>query len=382
MPVCLDRYTFEADVKLPHRKSPFEFRESNPDCLEIGLVNNMPSGALERTERQFLARLEAAADGMVVRLTFLAVPEIPRTSAGQRHVSNLYSDINDLWGHSLDGLIVTGTEPQMPNLRDEPYWGSLVRLLEWAKYNTHSSIWSCLAAHAALLHIDGIERRPLGEKCFGVFECAKVSEHCLTAGVPARLYMPHSRWNGVQEDVLTSCGYRVITKSDAAGVDMFVKHGNNPFVFFQGHPEYDAETLLREYRRDIGRFLRNERDVYPSMPEGYFDKSTADAWAALRNRALIDRREELINDPKAEIAVSGVRDSWSSAAICMYRNWLQYLCTRKEQRLKARQGREHPRASCSEPSHINCANPMFESQRPRIADGKVPELVEELTTAT
>ena len=33
-------------------------------------------------------------------------------------------------------------------------------------------------------------------------------------------------------------------------------------------------TLLLEYRRDIGRFLRGERDTYPPMPQGYFDEET------------------------------------------------------------------------------------------------------------
>src|SRR5579862_3691175 len=336
MPVCLDRYTFSADVKLPHRKSPFEFRESNPDCLEIGLVNNMSSSALERTERQFLARIEAATHGMAVRLTLLALPEVPRTDAGRRRVSSFYSSIDDLWGRHLDGLIVTGAEPQTPNLRDEPYWRSFVRLLGWAEYNVHSSIWSCLAAHAALLHMDGIERRRLSDKCFGVFECAKVSDHYLTETVPARLRIPHSRWNEVQEDELTSSGYRVLTKSEAAGVDTFVKHGNSLFVFFQGHPEYDAETLLLEYRRDIGRFLRGERDTYPSMPHGYFDENTVNGWAALQKRALTDRREELMKGQKAELAASSVKDSWSSAATRTYRNWLRYLCAQKELGLRAR----------------------------------------------
>ena len=53
-----------------------------------------------------------------------------------------------------------------PELRlvliDEPYWASLTQLIDWAEHNTHSSVWSCLAAHAAVLRIDGIRRRRLG----------------------------------------------------------------------------------------------------------------------------------------------------------------------------------------------------------------------------
>src|SRR5262249_8678560 len=153
-----------------------------------------------------------------------------------------YSDLDDLWGSQLDGLIVTGTEPRTARLTDEPYWASLARLIEWADARTHSTVWSCLAAHAAVLHLDGIRRRRLDSKCFGVFECSRVFAHPLTAALPLRLRMPHSRWNDVPEDALRACGYRVLTRSNA-GVDAFLKKRRSLFVFFQGHPEYEANTL-------------------------------------------------------------------------------------------------------------------------------------------
>lgn len=311
-------------------KSPVEFRESGAKCIDVGLVNNMPDAALKATERQFRALLEAAADGIVVRLTLFALPDIPRTALGRHHVSSFYSSLDDLWDSQLDGLIVTGTEPRAPDLRDEPYWGSLTRVLEWAEHNTHSTVWSCLAAHAALLHLDGIGRRPLSDKRFGVFECARVSDHPLTAGAPSRLQMPHSRWNDIAEDALASCGYRVLTRSEDAGVDAFVKQRNSLFVFFQGHPEYEANTLLLEYRRDIGRFLRGERETYPPMPEGYFDEDTVDALTAVRGRALSDRREELLSEVPTALAAGAVTNTWRSTAARLYRNWLLYMCAQQD----------------------------------------------------
>ena len=316
---------------------PVEFRESDANCIDIGLVNNMPDAALKATERQFLTLLDAAADGMVVRLTFYALPDVPRTDAGRRHVRGAYSGVDDLWDSHLDGLIVTGTEPKAPNLKDEPYWESLIRVLEWAEHNTHSTAWSCLAAHAALLHMDGIDRRKLSDKRFGVFECARVSDHPLMAAAPSRLPMPHSRWNDLPEDALTSSGYRVLTRSEHAGVDAFVKQTKSLFVFFQGHPEYEANTLLLEYRRDIGRFLRCERETYPPMPQGYFDEETVEALTAVRERALLDRREELLAQFPTALAGERVTSPWRSAAVRVYRNWFLYMCAQKDQRLKARQ---------------------------------------------
>jgi len=306
-------------------------RESRPARIDIGLVNNMPDAALKATERQFRALLRAAADDVTVDLTLYTLPEVPRTDFGREEVSR-YSDLRDLWTSHHDGLIVTGTEPRAADLKDEPYWESLTSVLEWAENHTYSTILSCLAAHAGILHLDGIARRPLGDKRFGVFECVRVSDHPLTAAAPSQLQMPQSRWNEVPEEALLACGYRVLTRSVGAGVDSFVKQRKSLFVFFQGHPEYDATTLLLEYRRDIGRFLRGERETYPPMPHGYFDEETVAALAALRERARMDRREELLAEFPTAMAAGKVTNTWRSTAESLYRNWLQYIGAQKQRK--------------------------------------------------
>lgn len=298
--------------------------------ITIGLVNNMPDAALQATERQFVALLGAAAgDDVDVRLRPFALPEVPRSDWGRAYVERFYASADELWDSRLEGLIVTGTEPRSPNLRDEPYWGSLTRTLEWAEHNTYSAVWSCLATHAAILHLDGIDRRPLSDKRFGIFECERVADHALTADAPARLRMPHSRWNEISEEALTASGYRVLTRSDDAGVDAFVKQRKSLFVFFQGHPEYEAHTLMLEYRRDIKRYLLHERETYPPMPRGYFDDATVEALTALQERALADRREEVLADFPTALAAARVTNTWKSTATHVYRNWLQYMCARK-----------------------------------------------------
>jgi len=317
------------------RGPPGGFPQPDSNCLDIGLINNMPDAALDATERQFRALLDAAADGLVLRLTLYTLPEVPRTDFGRRQVS-CYSDLGDLWDRHHDGLIVTGTEPRAADLKDEPFWGSLTRVLEWAERHTHSTVLSCLAAHAGILHIDGIVRRPLGNKRFGIFECVRVSDHPLTAAAPGRLQMPHSRWNEIPEEALLACGYRVLTRSEDAGVDAFVKQRKSLFVFFQGHPEYEAVTLLLEYRRDIGRFLRRETDTYPPTPHGYFDPETVEALTALRERAMLDRREELLAGFPTAMAAGKVTNTWRSTAQSLYRNWLLYIRARKEQGLARR----------------------------------------------
>jgi homoserine O-succinyltransferase/O-acetyltransferase len=317
-------------------KPHVEFRESTANCIEIGLLNNMPDAALQSTERGFLTLIDSAAGGMVVRLSLYSLPDVPRSDAGRRHVSNFYSGLDNLWDRHLDGLIVTGTEPREPNLMDEPYWGSLSRVLEWAEDGTNSTVLSCLAAHAAVLHLDGIDRRRLSDKRFGLFECTRVPDHRLTDGTPLRFPIPQSRWNDLPEPELTACGYQILTRAQDAGVDMFVKQRESLFVFFQGHPEYETNTLLLEYRRDVGRYLRQERDTYPPIPQCYFDAETADAFTALRERALRDRREELLAEFPTARAERRLANTWRSTAARIYANWLTHLWAQKERRLRRR----------------------------------------------
>jgi homoserine O-succinyltransferase/O-acetyltransferase len=160
------------------------------NCLTIGLVNNMPDAACEATERQFLDLLRAVTSDVIVCLKLFAIGEVPPAEAARQELAGRYHDIAELWDRPLDGLIVTGTEPRTPRLEDEPYWPAMTRL---ARENTASTVWSCLAAHAAVLHVDRIERRPLVDKLSGVFDCEAVADHPLLARVGPRLRMPHSR---------------------------------------------------------------------------------------------------------------------------------------------------------------------------------------------
>jgi homoserine O-succinyltransferase len=312
------------------RKSHGDFKELSDRCIHIGLINNMPDGALEATERHFLTLLDSAADGIEVRLSLYALPDVPRSEAGLRHVRRLYSGIETLWKSKLDGLIVTGREPRTQNLQDEPYYGNLTKVIEWAGDNTHSAVWSCLAAHAAILHLDGIVRRRGTEKRCGVLECVRMSDDHLMAGVPRNLGMPHSRWNDIEENDLAERGYTVLTRVQGAGVDTFIrKHRNSLFVFFQGHPEYEGDTLLLEYLRDVGRYLRGDSETYPTVPRCYFGQDTVNALAALSETAASNRREQRLADVIAAVGPNRVPNSWHSTANRVYTNWLRYIALRK-----------------------------------------------------
>jgi len=301
------------------------------NCVTVGLVNNMPDAALQATERQFTDLIRASASNTVVRLLLFRIPQVPRGEAARRDMAGRYRDVAELWDARLDGLIVTGTEPRAKDLKAEPYWDALARLIDWAREHTTSTIWSCLAAHAAVLQSDGIGRRAFARKLSGVFESSPATAHPMLRGVALPLRVPHSRCNDLPERALKAAGYRILTRSDAAGVDIFARQERSFHLFFQGHPEYAADALLREYRRDIGRYLRGERADYPAMPQGYFDARSSASAEAFRKRAILDRRGELLRSFPIRNLEAGLKNDWQLSAIALYENWFGYLKGRKAQ---------------------------------------------------
>jgi homoserine O-succinyltransferase len=337
MPVLVDRgpggCTIVAGKDTAAERLQARRHPAGSEWIEIGLLNNMPEAALEATEQQFLDLLVAAAGDSWVHLRFFSLPGVPRSERGRSYLSQSYGDVEDIRRADLDALIVTGTEPKAADLADEPYWAAFTQLIDWAARNTISTIWSCLAAHAAVLHLDGIERVPLREKCIGVFDCDKLADHPLALNLPSRSAVPHARWNELREEALVANGYQVLTRSPAAGIDAFVRQEQSLLLFFQGHPEYGAGALLSEFRRDVGRFLKGERDQYPAMPQHYFDPGTQAALAAFRQRAQAQRGEELLAEfpVPADPALSA---NWQPFAVTIYRNWLSAISAQKQRQYR------------------------------------------------
>jgi homoserine O-succinyltransferase/O-acetyltransferase len=293
--------------------------------IVIGLVNNMPDKALSSTERQFRDLLTDAAGGRPVRLRIFSLPGIPRADTGRQHVHVHYEPIHALWEADLDGLIVTGTEPRAADLADEPYWPLLTRLIEWTFERSVPSVWSCLASHAAVRHLDGIKRRPLSAKLFGAFECAKATQHPILENTPACWNTPHSRHNELCEEELAAHGYTILSRGPQVGADIFAKEHGALMLFMQGHPEYDARALLREYRRDVGRFLAGAAASYPDLPHSYFDRAAVELLRAFGKRALAGGARPALSEFPTEAAGTGLGAPWRPVAVGIYRNWLAYV---------------------------------------------------------
>jgi homoserine O-succinyltransferase/O-acetyltransferase len=332
MPVTIERRVLSPGTHVSDFREHRQRREGARHYrrrVTIGLVNNMPDGAIAATERQFIAVLDAASDDIDVRLRFYALRQVPRSQETQTIVTKHYGDATALEGENLDALIITGAQPIAPNLVNEPYWGALSSLIEWAEANTASTILSCLSAHAGALLFSGIRRRRLAKKCSGVFAFDVANDHRLTQGATGKWLTPQSRYNALDEEELARHGYTILSRSSVAGVDTFVKQMRSLIVFLQGHPEYESDTLAREYRRDMSRHLAGDLASFPEIPHGYFSNEAEQALKQFSLRAQAERTAETMAH-YPEIPLGGtVTTPWSASTNLLYRNWLAFIAERK-----------------------------------------------------
>lgn len=294
-------------------------------ALSVGLLNLMPDAALRATDRQFIRLLSAGADEVDIWIHPFTVAAEHRGEEARRHVDEHYSTFGDLVGRGLDALIVTGANPARDELEQETFWGGLAEVLDWATESTRSILCSCLATHAVLHKYRGLERTRLEQKRWGVYSHYVREDHPLLDGLSGRVEAPHSHWYDVTREEMESVGLTVVLESEEAGVHMAVDD-DDFYVFFQGHPEYDIISLLKEYRRELGRYWRGERDDYPPVPEHYFAE---DALARLEDYRPVLEAAKLESRPpprldESELLPKGTH-TWGEEGRVIYRNWLHRL---------------------------------------------------------
>lgn len=286
--------------------------------LHIGFLNMMPDAALRATERQFI-RLVGACNRIVQFYVYpFSLPEIARDAETRAYIDAHYLPFDELREAGLDALIITGANVANPALDEEPFWEPLVAVARWAEENVTSTLCSCLATHALLKLKHGIDRQLLPEKRWGVYS-HKVTDpgHPLLREVNTRFDAPHSRHNDISRTSLEAAGLAVLAESEQGGVHLATSPDRLRFIYFQGHPEYDAVSLWKEYRREAFRFAAGERDR-PPLPEHYLFGE-----AERRARQLPD----VAGDPEQLAAIDAVVEpwldnTWGDTAKAIFNNWL------------------------------------------------------------
>ena len=286
--------------------------------LHIGFLNMMPDAALVATERQFI-RLVGACNRIVQFYVYpFSLPEIKRSKQTRAYIDEHYAGFDELSKAGLDALIITGANVANPALDEEPFWEPLVRVARWAEENVTSTLCSCLATHALLKLHHGIERTPLPVKRWGVYSHRVTApEHPLLREANTRFDAPHSRHNDISRARLEEAGLTVLAESELGGVHLATSPDQFRFVYFQGHPEYDATSLWKEYKREAFRFAAGERDR-PPLPEHYLGDK-----AAKLARQLPDAAPDRTRMQEIERAVEPLIDNtWGDTAKTMFNNWL------------------------------------------------------------
>jgi homoserine O-succinyltransferase len=148
-------------------------------------------------------------------------------------------------------------------------------------------------------------------------------------GAGKQMWLPHTRWNQVNEAELVQKGYQILSRSQDVGVGFFARQRRSLWLFCQGHPEYEGTDLLREYRRDVGRFLSGQRATYPDLPQDYFNEAEIRVLSAFRHQALA-QSDVSVMDLFPQIRQGAPTwDAWRPAAISVFRNWLKQIAATK-----------------------------------------------------
>lgn len=257
--------------------------------LRIVMLNLMPQKITTETQ---IARLIGNTP-LQVELELLQTATHHSVHTAPEHMLSFYKTFDEIRDQNFDGMIITGAPVEQLAFEEVEYWAELCEIMAWSRTHVTSTMHICWGAQAALYYHYGIEKRPLPEKLFGVFEhTLDHKRSILFRGFDDTFWVPHSRHTTVAREDLEACpGLRILASSPEAGVFCAATERGRQ-IFVTGHSEYDADTLRLEYERDLGKGLPI------AMPRNYFPD----------------------NDPARPPCVR-----WRSCANLFYSNWLNYF---------------------------------------------------------
>ena len=257
--------------------------------LEIVVLNLMPTKIATETQ---LSRLLGNTP-LQVHLELMHTSSHVSKNVSQEHLLTFYKTFDELKDRKFDGMIITGAPVEHLKFEDVDYWPELCQIMEWSKTHVHSTLHICWGAQAGLYYHYGVNKYPLDEKLFGVFEHhADYKRSILLRGFDDVFWAPHSRHTTIRrEDIEAVPGLRVLASSEKAGV-YAVANKEGQHIFVTGHSEYDPETLKTEYMRDKNLGLPIH------VPENYFPDDD-------------DTRDPIVR--------------WRGHAHLLFSNWLNYF---------------------------------------------------------
>lgn len=296
--------------------------------MHIGLLNMMPDAAFQVTERQYLGLIGSCNQIVQFYVHPFTLPGLPRDAATTAYIERYYSSFQKLQGAGLDGLIITGANVSQPDLSQEPFWGPLREVAEWAQETVTSVMCSCLASHALIEMLYGVKRQPLDRKKWGVFRHFHTEQgrnHPLLRDVNTLFDVPHSRWNTLDLEDLEAAGVPVLVTTRQDDVHLATSPDGFRFIFSQGHPEYDINSLLKEYKREVLRFAGGDRNSYPPIPDHYFSERCERLGRGIEKKARRLRaagRQLSAEEFHESDFESCLHNTWGDTGKAIFNNWL------------------------------------------------------------
>lgn len=216
--------------------------------MRIAILNLMPTK--EATETQLLRVLGSTP--LQVEVTLLHMASHASRNTAPEHLEAFYATFADVRDRYFDGMVVTGAPIERLDFEDVDYWPEMTQILDWSREHVYSTIHICWGAQAALYRHYGVPKYELPSKLFGVFDHeVKLPESPLLRGFDEQFRAPHSRHTDIHAaDIVATGKVDILATSGDAGV-LLAATPDNRQVFITGHPEYDRDTLGREYRRDV-----------------------------------------------------------------------------------------------------------------------------------
>ena len=257
--------------------------------LQILILNLMPTKIDTETQ---LTRLLGNSP-LQVELELLQTASHKSQNTPEEHMLAFYKTFEQIKQNYYDGMIVTGAPVELMEFEEVEYWDELCEIMEWSKSHVHSTFYICWGAQAGLYYHYGIKKHVLAEKLSGVYKHhLRYKTGMLFRGFDDVFYVPHSRNTDVDVEAVEACkDIKVVAESDEAGI-FAIKSNDDKQIFIMGHSEYDADTLQKEYERDL------KQGKNPNVPCNYYPD----------------------NDPSKEPEVT-----WRSCANLLFSNWLNYF---------------------------------------------------------
>ncbi len=229
--------------------------------LKILILNIMPTKIV--TETQLLRLLGNSP----IQVEFDLIQTVSHQSKNTpaEHLQRFYKSFSDVKGQNYDGMIITGAPVETLPYTEVEYWDEICEIMAWSKQHVTSTLHICWGAQAGLYYHYGIEKEMLPKKLSGVYvHKTRAKNIKLLRGFDDTFLAPHSRYTTISKHAIEACpDLKILADSDEAGLYLISsKNGKHIFIF--GHCEYDADTLAKEYFRDV------EKGLCPEIPVNYF----------------------------------------------------------------------------------------------------------------